>query len=204
MKRFNKLISVLFHPILFPVISTIVFFILKKNTINSKEQLQIISIVSITTYFIPVVILFISKKFNLIDSIEIRKINHQKVALIFMSIILYLLGKSLHEVSELTNLSKFFLGGSLALACTYMFLLRKIKVSIHIVSITSFLCFIIQYSIQTKTNLTTLLAIIILATGVISNARIKLKDNTLKETYIGLALGVSSQLIVFILPYLRF
>lgn len=202
MKGFHKLISTLLHPILFPVITTIIYFILHRNILNLKPQLQIISIVAVTTYFIPVLLLFVSKKLKLIKSIELKKTKHQKIALIFLTVLFYFLGHSFQRLNELESLSNFFLGASLALATSYMFLLKKVKISLHLVSLSSFLAFMIIYSIQSKTNITYLLTIIFLLIGLLSNARIKLKENSLSEIYFGILIGTATQLIKIVLPIL--
>ena len=154
MNRLNKLISVLFHPILLPIAATIIFFILNTESIDTKVQLKIIVIVAIGTYFTPILMLLVLKKRKLIDTIEVRKIKERKIPVIFMTVLFYILGKSFHKIPDLFYLSQLFLGCSLALSICYILFMKKLKISLHMIGIASLISFLGIYSIETRSNIT--------------------------------------------------
>ena len=202
MNRFHKLISVLFHPILLPIAATIVFFILNNDTINTKAQLTIISTVAIGTYLVPLIMLFVLKRRKLIQNLEVRSINERKIPIIFMTVLFYILGKSFNSIENLIYLSQLFLGSSLALSICYFLLLKNLKISLHMIGIASFISFVTIYSIQTKSNITLFLAILFLLAGIIANARLKLKEHSLKELSLGFLTGICSQILIFAILWL--
>ena len=66
------------------------------------------------------------------------------------------------------------------------------------IGIATFIGFILNYSLLTKTNLLIFIASLIILSGIIAQARLKLKEHTLKEVLLGFAIGVLSQTLIFI------
>ena len=65
------------------------------------------------------------------------------------------------------------------------------------IGIAAFIGFILNYSLLTKTNLLIFIASLIILSGIIAQARLKLKEHTLKEVLLGFAIGVLSQTLIF-------
>jgi membrane-associated phospholipid phosphatase len=198
MYRFYRLVSIVFHPVLLPVAATIAFFILNHSTIDSASQVKIILVVATVTYFIPILLLLVLKKKKLIDSFEVRKINERKIPVLFMTILFFILAKSLNKIPNLFFLSQLFVGCSIALSICYFLFLSKLKISLHLIGISSFIGFMMVYSLLTQTNLLLLITSLFLAAGFIAQARLKLKEHSLKEVLIGFLVGFLSQFSVFL------
>lgn len=197
MYRFYRLISVIFHPVLLPIAATIVFFTLHPINIDLAAKIKIIFIVATGTYFIPILLLLILKKRKLIESLEVKKINERKIPVLFMTILFFILAKSLSRITNLFLLSQLFIGCSIALSSCYFLFIAKLKISLHMIGIATFIGFILSYSLFTQTNLLLLLAGLFLIAGSIAQARLKLKEHTLKEVLLGFTIGVLSQFLVF-------
>lgn len=114
-----------------------------------------------------------------------------------MSILFFILGKSLGQIDELLFLSMLFYGCSLALAAIYILFIFKIKASLHILGVATLISFIGIYSITYKTNLTLLLASLFIISGVIAQARLKLQEHNLTEVILGFLIGFISQLWIY-------
>lgn len=196
MYRFYRLISVIFHPILLPIAATILFFILNRSCIDSKSQLKIIIIIATGTYFIPILLLLFLKKRKLIENFEVRKINERKIPILFMTIVFFIIAKSLIKIPNLLYLSLMFFGSSIALCICYFLFFAKLKISLHMIGIGTLIGFILIYSILNQTNLLILAICLFITAGLIAQARLKLKEHVLKEVLLGFCIGVLSQTVV--------
>ena len=198
MFRLYRLISIILHPILLPVAATIVFITLNSSTIDSKSQLKIIFSIAASTYIIPIILVLVLKKVKIIEDLEVRKIDERKIPVLFMTIVFFILAKSLSGIPNLFFLSQLFIGCSLSLSICYFLFFAKLKISLHMIGIATFIGFILNYSLLTKTNLLIFIASLIILSGIIAQARLKLKEHTLKEVLLGFAIGVLSQTLIFI------
>ena len=196
MYHIYRLISVIFHPLLLPIAATISFFILNDAYIDRASQLKIILIIATGTYFLPILLLLILKKRKLIENLEVRKIKERKIPLIFMTILFYILAKTTAKIPSLTILSQLFLGCSISLSICYLLIIANLKISLHMIGISTYIAFITMYSIYTQTNLLVLLACLFLIAGITAKARLALKEHSLKEVLLGFSIGYSMQLFV--------
>lgn len=198
MTRFYKLISVIFHPILLPIVATILYFILHQTNLETSVKYKILIIVATATYLIPLFLLFILKRKKLIQSFEVKNIQERKTPIVFMIVLFYFLGQTLSNIPEITLVSILFFGCSLSLSICYFLFLKKIKTSLHMIGIGSLISFIITYSIHTQTNLLNFISFLSLIAGLIGHARLYLKSHVLKEVIIGFSIGFISNLAIFI------
>lgn len=197
MEKFHKLISVVFHPILLPVAATLVFFMLNNHGIERSIQFKIIFMIAIGTYIVPILMLFILKRRNLIQSLEVKTINERKIPVIFMTILFFILGKAFTNIPNLLFLSQLFLGCSLALSIAYFLFIKKLKISLHMIGMASFIAFAMAYSIESQVNITHFLAVLFTLAGIVANARIKLQEHSINEIIYGFATGFATQFLVF-------
>lgn len=198
MTRFYKLISVIFHPILLPIVATILYFILHQTNLETSVKYKILIIVATATYLIPLFLLFILKRKKMIQSFEVKNIQERKTPIVFMIVLFYFLGQTLSNIPEITLVSILFFGCSLSLSICYFLFLKKIKTSLHMIGIGSLISFIITYSIHTQTNLLNFISFLSLIAGLIGHARLYLKSHVLKEVIIGFSIGFISNLAIFI------
>lgn len=197
MTRIYKLISLLLHPILLPIIASILFFIVNDTAIANNLKYMILVLITISTYLIPLVLLVLLKKLKRIESYELKNIQERKIPLLMMIGIFFLLGSALGSIDEMHYISILFLGNSLALALCYFVFLIHIKSSIHLIGAGSLLGFVLIYSHLTQTNLLLLIAVICILTGLIAHARLYLKAHTLKEIVLGFCIGFIAQILAF-------
>lgn len=198
MKRIYKLISIIFHPILLPLVATLIFFIIDQPILDNQIKYRLLIIIGTATYLIPIVLLALLKKRKLIQSFEVKGIQERKIPILFMIVLFFFLGKTLISIDEIFFLSILFLGSSLSLCVCYFTFIKNQKTSLHMIGIASLLAFIILYSITTHKNLLPLIAIIFIIAGIIAYARIKLKAHTLTEINLGFIIGFVSQVILYL------
>jgi len=193
----EKITSYLIHPILFGVLTTISYFILSPKFLPENFKLQVIFIVFISTYVIPVLFLFILKSVGSIDSFHLSQIHERKFPVFFFIILNLLLAYRLYLIPQLELLSLFFLSSTISLFVVYIFLLFNIKLSLHTLSLGLYTTFIALISYDYKINLIFPISILILLSGFIAYVRLKLKAHTNFEVYSGYFIGVVTEIICY-------
>ena len=78
MYRFYKTISVVLHPIMVPTIGIILYLLILPNSYTSKQKTALLALVFITTYLVPLLILALFKKLNLIHNFNIKGVRRKK------------------------------------------------------------------------------------------------------------------------------
>jgi hypothetical protein len=185
------------HPIVMPTIGVLLYFILIPNGFNGDLRINILGLIFITTYIIPLVILILFKRLKLIKSFNVENIKERKLPIAIMIVLFYLLGNTLRRIPNLVDLGLLFYATTLGLTCIYILFAFKIKTSIHILSIgitTGF--FFVMNSLNNK-NLIIVILIGFILSGLLASARLHLKVHTHKEVYLGFLIGFIAPIIIF-------
>ena len=195
----NKLISYIVHPIVIPIIGTIIYFIILPKHTPKQMELLVISSVFIGTYVIPILFLLTLKSSKVIANLQLENIQERKFPVMFFISILILISTLLKKVPSIMELSLFFYGMTLALVIVYLLLYVKFKASFHMIGISGLIGFFICFSYQFQVNLLLLIAFLLILAGVIATSRLNLKAHSLKEIYWGAFIGIFSEFAVFII-----
>lgn len=193
----EKIASYIIHPIIFGVVATISYFILAPIFLPKELKLQIIFIVFISTYVIPILFLFLLKSFGSIDTFHLSEIRERKFPVFFFIILNLLLAYRLYQIPNLELLSFFFLSGSISLFLVYLFLLFQVKISLHTLSMGLFTTFILILSYQYKIDLILPISFLILLSGYVAYIRLKLQAHTHFEVYLGYVIGVLVEIVSY-------
>ncbi len=194
---FHRAISYIFHPIVFSIIATLLYFIALPSHITKQSEYYILILIFLATYVTPLLLLAFLKGFKMIQSYHLESINERKFPTLFMIVLFGLLGKKLLEVRALDLLAYSFFACALALLCVYMLFFANLKTSLHTMSIAGLIGFTCVVSYQYKLNLLLPLMVLFLLAGIISTARLKLQAHKPKEVYIGFLIGFSTQLVTY-------
>ena len=194
---FFKLISYLFHPLLFSFIGSFLYLILTPKHIIKKQEYIILIIIFMSTYVLPVFVLALLKRMNMIQSYKLDTIEERKFPIIFFIILSFMVGNLLINIQIVDLLAYSFYGIAISLSLTYLFFYAKIKTSLHMIGIGGILSFIIIMSFEYKLNYNLIIAVLFLLSGLIAVSRLALKAHKPKEVYIGFLVGMISQLISY-------
>lgn len=194
---FFRAISYIFHPILFSTLASFIYFIIIPVHIADESERVILSIVFITTYIIPILLVFFLKRFKLIEDYHLRTIGERKFPVLFMTLLFFLLGKLLLEPGFIDLLAFSFFGCGIALFLVYLLFALKIKASLHTLSSAGLIAFVCILSYQYELNLLLLIIVLFLLFGLIAVSRLKLDAHKNLEIYIGFLIGFVSQLAAF-------
>ena len=195
--KLYKFISYIFHPVLTPIVCTLLYFIIIPNHIPRKFAYWVLIIVFVTTYIFPLLLLYFLKKVKLIENYQLSSINERKFPIFFFTSVTLFLGIRLLKFDIIDLLAFSFFGCALALSISFILLFIKIKTSLHTLGISGLIGFISIISYEYKINLLILLILLFLIFGFIATSRLKLKAHTMSEIFIGLIIGFTSQLIIY-------
>lgn len=189
MRFFLKLPSYILHPILMPLLGSIVyFFYTPRFSPDSIAKAKILAI-SILTIFIPIVFFFLLKNLKIIETIHLKKVHERKIPLLFFCIILLTVNNFILKSYDQTELYFFFTcilySNMLALILAYF----KVKASLHMMGISGVLAFILMLSFLYQMNMIYLISIFLFLMGWIAASRIQLKAHTGMELIYGILLG---------------
>ena len=185
------------HPIVIPTIGVILYFILIPNGFNSNQKFAVLGLIFVTTYIIPLVVLILFKRLKLIKSFNAESIGERKIPIAMMIVLFYLLGNTIIDIPNLSDIGLLFYATTLGLVFIYILFAFKLKTSIHLLSLgitTGF--FLVLNSLYSK-NLIVVILCSFLLSGLLASARLHLKAHKQVEVYLGFILGFISPIIVF-------
>jgi len=195
--KFAKFISYFFHPINFSIIGALLYFLLLPKYIFKPLEHTILIVLFMSTYVFPIVLLFLMKRFGMINSYHMSTIEERKFpTLLFISISIFI-GYWLYKSTVVNLLAFFYFGYGICLIGSYILLYFNRKVSLHMAAIGGLIGFLIYFSILFEINLTILFIILFFFSGIIASARLRVQAHIVSEVFWGFLLGIFSQFIAF-------
>ncbi len=196
-KNISKFISYFFHPINFPIIGALMYFLFLPKFIFKPQEYTILIVIFIGTYIFPIFLLVLLKRFGMIRSFQMDTHEERKFpSLLFISIS-YIIGNWLFKSSIVDLLSLLFFGYALGLVFSYILLYFKQKISLHTAAIGGLVGFLICFSFHYKLNIVIIFSILFILSGLIGSSRLKLKAHNISEVSLGYLIGVITQFIVY-------
>ncbi|REE83221.1 hypothetical protein BX611_0506 [Lutibacter oceani] len=200
--KFSRFVSIFFHPINFPILGTLIYFLLLPRYIFKPQEYMIVSVILIGTYVFPIVFLFLLKRFRMINSYHMVTIEERKFPTLLFISITYILANWLFKTSLVDILSLLFFGYGFGFIFSYIFLYIKIKISLHTAAIGGLIGFLIYYSYYYQINLIPALVVLFILSGFIASSRLRLKAHTPKEVFLGFFIGLVTQFLAFAIYYI--
>jgi len=192
-----KLISYVFHPLLFSFLGSFLYLYLSPKHILKEQEYIILLIVFVSTYIVPILLLAILKRVNMISDYHLRNIEERKFPVLFFIMLSFLLGRAMVSTQIADLLAFSFFGVAFALSFTYLLFNIKVKTSLHTLGIGGIIGFVMVMSYEYRLNFNSLLAGLFIIAGLIGVSRLALNAHRPKEIYIGFVLGLISQVISF-------
>lgn len=192
-----KLISYVLHPLLFSFLGTFLYLFLTPKHIVKQHEYKILLVVFISTYLVPILMLFLLKRIRMINDYHLRSIDERKFPVLFFIMLSFLIGRAMLEAEIADLLSFSFFGVAFALSFTYLLFNIKIKTSLHTLGIGGIIGFVMVMSYEYQLNFNALLAALFIMAGGIAVSRLALNAHRPKEVYLGFLIGIISQLISF-------
>lgn len=197
MRLFLKAASYLFHPLLMPLLGTILYYKVTPRYIDEAIVVSEYFAIAIITIFIPIVIFFLLKNLRVVETIYLKEVKERKFPLMIQCILLLLILKMVFDPYEDPELYNFFVGMVFSTFAALVMVFFKLKVSLHQMGIAGVLMFIIGLSAHFKINLLFSISFFLFVNGWVASSRLENDSHTYPELGIGLLLGALPQLILF-------
>ena len=197
MKNFIlKSISFVFHPLIMPLMGVLFYF--SKTPRFIPEPLRIAKIFSIVilTIILPILLYFLLKTINKVNSIYLRSTKERLIPLLVNSVIISLILIRVLAKDEIIELYYFFLGILLATIICFIMAVFKIKASIHMIGASGFFMFAVALSMHYQININGTIALMMVILGAVATSRLHLKAHTPQELILGTLTGITPQLIL--------
>ncbi len=196
MRFFLKLISYIFHPLFVPIAGTLAYFIITPKYSPIEVQSGNILPIFILTIIIPIIFYMILYNLGLVSSVFIPEVKERIYpALIHIALLLLIVVKVIPN-NYIAELNYYFIGLVISAMVALLFILFRLKVSLHLMGMGSLLMFLVCLSIHFEKNITIGLSLFTLATGLVATSRLYLKTHSKPEILIGFFIGLISQLLM--------
>ena len=197
MKNFIlKSISFVFHPLIMPLLGVVFYFSKTPRFIPEPVMKAKIFSIVILTIILPILLFFLLKTINKVDSIYLKTTKERLIPLLINSIIIALILIRVLQPDEIIELYYFFLGILCSnIACLILAFL-KIKASIHMIAASGFSMFAMAIGIHYQININGTIALIMIVLGAIATSRLHLKAHSNNELIVGLLVGFVPQLLL--------
>lgn len=196
MDKLAKFISTITHPILLPTWMLLVFMASGIFKISFLRADVCLSVVFGTTFIIPILVLFVLKKFKLIKSLMMERRDERFLPLFIMVLSLYMTSRFFNGVNALI-LYNFYLISNLVLCVIVFWINLYWKISFHGIGWGAFsgMLFIMS-TIAAPLYLNYFLASILIS-GLVGWARLKLKSHSEPQLYVGFTVGFLVLLLIY-------
>ncbi|QOD62469.1 hypothetical protein H9I45_09630 [Polaribacter haliotis] len=175
------------------------YFLLIHSYLNSNQKLVLLSLIFVTTYLIPLLILILFKKIKLIKTFNVHSIKERKIPVAMMIVLFYLLGNTLFRTSNLDDLGLLFYATCGALVLVYFLFVFQLKTSLHLISMGITTGFFMVLGAKYGQPFPIIIITIIILAGIVANARLYLKAHTPLEVYLGYFIGFLSPFVTYYL-----
>jgi len=198
-KIIANIISVIFHPLIMPTLG--IFLLFNSNpffSLISFEQQKIIYYIVIgCTFVLPIVIIPFFIFQSLIKSIRLEEKEERRIPLFITLTFYYFAYYILKKISAPEIIVSYILSCFIAVAVTLLISI-KFKISAHLIGIGGVTGFIIAISFTLMINSQLILMLLILISGLIGYARLRLNAHNPAQVYAGYFLGMAIVLITLI------
>ena len=196
MDKLAKIISTITHPVLLPTWMLLVFMASVVFKISFLRADVCLGVVFGTTFIIPVIILFILKKFNMIKSLMMEKREERFIPLFIMVLSLYVTSRFFNGVIALI-LYNFYLISNLVLCVVVFWINIYWKISFHGIGWGAFTCMLFIMSTIASPLYFNYFLVSIMISGVVGWARLKLKSHSESQLYVGFTVGFLIPLLIY-------
>jgi len=124
-------------------------------------------------------------------------VSERKVPLYIYILLNYIVVLRVIPFTSCPELYFFFVGIIGALIACLVLVYFKFKASMHLMGISGLTAFIVGLAFHYEINITMGIALLVLAMGLVATARLFLKAHNQTELWVGLFVGVITQMITF-------
>lgn len=197
MNLFLKAASYIFHPLLMPILGTILYYSVTPRYVDPQLVRVELFAITIITILIPIVIFFLLKNLQVVETIYLKEVKERKFPLMIQCILLLLIIKMVFDPYDDPELYYFFVGILFSTFSALVMVFFKMKVSLHQMGVAGILMFLVGLSAHFKINLLISISFFLFVNGWVASSRLNNDAHTYPELGVGIFLGALPQLILF-------
>ncbi len=204
MKTIARIISYLFHPLLFPTYGTLLILLINPNMFGhfgQREHGTWLIIIFALTFIFPVIWILMMKGLDMIDSLKLENSKDRIVPFIatatFYLWATWMFKPDVHMKIP-SNLLVFYMMMGACISIFIAFFINIFtKVSLHTLGAGSLLGLLLTMIRYSTYDLRFILIASLFVAGAIGASRLILKSHTEREVYMGYFIGFSGQFLAF-------
>ena len=196
MNKLLKSISYIFHPLLMPLLGVLFYFSKTPRFIPEFVIKAKIFSVTILTVVLPILIFYLLRTINKVETVHLKTPKERKLPLIINSIILTLIVIQVLPKRDIPELHFFFIGILISTAICYGLAIVNFKASIHMIGTSGFFMFALALAFYFKININGTIIIMCTLLGAVATSRLHMKAHTPIELLVGFVVGFTPQLIL--------
>ncbi len=196
MKTFLKSFSYIFHPLFMPMLGVVLYFWITPKFVPEPFLYAKILALVILTIVVPLLFYFLLRNLKMASSVFLSDVNERRIPLLCNIVLTLTILKIIINGYEFPELYYFFIGILLSSAVSFIMVLLRFKVSLHMVGICGVIMFIIGLSLHYSSNLLLFIALLIFAAGASASSRLQASAHTNAELIIGVLVGLIPQLAI--------
>lgn len=191
MKQISKIIAVVFHPVLMPLVGA--FILLNSGIFESNVPLDVKKYIYLSvglfSILLPLAFLPLLNYWKVVKSMELNDRRERFIPLIFTATSLVLLNIVLSKILPFKLMNAY----TFAIATVSVLLLFAnfaLKISIHLTALGGITGLIIILTVVYDSNMFYWLLIVTLLSGIVASARLFTSSHTLGEVSVGYLMGL--------------
>lgn len=196
-----KVISWVFHPLWIPLFALLLIFQLETLSvylIADKARWLIIGMVLMATLVFPLLIIMLFVRKGLVSSIKMERREERIYPYLLMMVVYYVMYLLFGSIKLPTIVNGLFLSVSVVILCVVIINIWW-KVSIHMASIGGVTGIFTAIAIRYELDLLILIGLLMLISGLVGFARLKLDAHKPAQVYVGFLAGISVSMLLYLL-----
>lgn len=178
--------------------ATLFYFYYNETLFELKEKGFVLLQITILTVVVPILIYFLLKALNKIDSVMAYDLDQRKIPLVLQSFLFILLVKRSITIDRYFELHFFFLAALMSTLIALLLLFAKIKASIHMLAFSSLTVFVTGLHLHHPDHYLLVVPVMIFMNGIIASSRLVMEAHTPKELIVGFLAGSIPQLLLLV------
>ena len=196
MNYFLQSASLIFHPLLMPLIGVGLYFKLTPKFIEPEIIIIKTYAIIIITILIPLISFFLLKNSGLVKSINLKEVEERKYPLMIQIILIFIIITRVFTKYHHPELYYFFIAVAVSSLVALILVIVNFKVSLHQMGIAGVTMFLIALSIHFTENYLFEISLFFIINGWVASSRLETKSHSISELIIGLIVGVFPQFII--------
>ena len=197
-------VSYILHPLLVP--TYIIAFLLNMNVflafmIPFNVRLMIIGMLFTITFAMPAMVIFMMYRRGIISSLQME-IRSERFYPLLLTAIFWGLGFNLISRTGLPTVYYQYLLGGVAAIVIAMIINYFWKISLHMLGMGGLTGVFLGFALRIGIDIFPFLAFLILLSGLVGYARLKVNSHNPPQVYAGYIVGVVLMIVVYMIPFI--